>query len=241
MTGPLVKQDFRLNKGKFRAGSLLPFSAEKLPEVWGFPPNLAHGDDSYQSLLPHLEAVNADGLAYSMTGNRLTAALAVAGGHEHDTADTLLDWIQIASCPLRGDRLNAKEAASYLSSDAENRFALTIARVPDGATQFYARVKVSCPLGPGVADAFYIVVDFYGDGDTAFASPRSALFYFDMTTGATYTEKWLEAGPISIAGLSFSGAEQQVIGRWRWFFKNVVSGLPEGAIWEVQQGLREGK
>jgi hypothetical protein len=241
MAGPRVKQDFRYHKGKFRAGSLLPFSAEKLPELWGFPPNLAHGDAPYDSLIPHVAAVNADGQVYAMTGARLAGALVIAAGHKHDDAETQLDWIKIASLPLRADRLNNPEAASVVSSDPESRFALTHTRVPDGATAFYARTKVTAPVGVGVADAFYVIADFYGDNDVTLASPISALFYYDLRNGKTHTEEWLEAGPISIAGLSFLGAEKLIVGRWRWFFQNVVSGLPEAAIWEVQLGLREGQ
>jgi hypothetical protein len=236
-----LAQDHRLGRGKFRAGGPLPFSAEELPAVWGFPPNLAHGDDPYQSLIPYLAAKNADGLAYSLTGARLDADLSVTEGHAHDTEETLLDWIQIASCVLRADRGSLDEAGAVFSTDTDSRLALTLARVPDGATEIWARVKATAPSPePANCSAFVVTLDLYGDGDTAFAAPLKRLFYFDFSNGQTYVERWLTAGPIDISGLSFAAAGVQgVVGIWKFAFLAPTE-VAGAAVWEVQLGLRSG-
>lgn len=228
----MVVTSFLRYRRRVRVGAgLIPISSEKAPKVVGWPPNVMHDSDVYQSLIPYLEAQNADGLVFSLTGERLDVPLAVAAGHKHDTEKTFLRWWPLCNLQPSSDLDPVPEAFS-ITTDAgySNTLGGNQVTLPAGASKVVLRGCLSGPSGAGVASAFRVSVTLYGDLDFLFANPIEVSVSWDL--GAVLDQAWVECAPVDVSALALS-AERQVFCLWAWAF-DVSSGAPEVTLYQAR-------
>lgn len=227
-------QDFLRYRRRFRVG-ITPISSESYPKLTGWPQNLLHETDLYQSIIPFLEGQNADGAVFSLTGERLETALTVSGGHGHDTDLTAIPWWPIGNWQLPANR-GDKPTAATLTTDTDFSSALCtlISTVQAGTSRIAIRACVDGPFNAGAASFFSLTFALYGDNDTGFADPITTQLVWDLRASHIYTEAWLETIPIDVSGLDFT-ADRQLICVVTWAF-DVASGAPDMAVYQVLIG-----
>jgi hypothetical protein len=236
-------QSFLRYRRRFRvgAGNIMPLSSEKFPKLTGWPPNLSHDSDLYQSIIPFLEGQNADGYVFSMTGERLLSPLAVSDGHTHNNEKTALPWVPIGSwqAPSNGpDAAGFHPQAAQLTTDAGiNPIMAIILCKPQASTnKVVARACISGPYDAGAAAFFQLKFNFYGDNDPSFIAGISN-FSLVWDLSVTHDKTWLESQPIDISGLPYT-ADRQLICWVSWNF-NVGAGAPYVAVYQIQIGAAE--
>lgn len=235
MPAPLVTDFLRYRK-RFRVGPsrLTPISSEAYPKLTGWPPNINHDTDLYQSIIPFLEGQNADGYVFSLTGERLSSSLAVAAGHSHELAKTALAWWPVGSWQCPANRGPDKPEAAVITTSAYLNpiMAIILGTLQPGTTRVAVRACVTGPFNAGAANFFQLKFSLYGDLDTSFLSPITTQLVWDLSV--TSTQKWLETSPIDISGLSFS-ANRQLVCLVTWSF-DVAAGAPDVAVYQIQIG-----
>lgn len=238
-----LAQNFLRYRRRFRvgAGNIMPLSSEKFPKLTGWPPNLSHETDLYQSIIPFLEGQNADGYVFSLTGERLSAALSVSDGHAHETTKTALSWWPIHNFQLPGGGPSFSgfhpQAAQLTPDVAYNpTLSISLCKLQPGTSKISFRACVTGPYGAGSASAFQLKFSLYGDNDTTFLSPISGIsLVWDLSVSRD--QVWLETQPIDISGLSFS-ADRQMVCLCSWNFDGQV-GTPYVAVYQIQIGAVE--
>jgi hypothetical protein len=236
-------QNFLRYRRRFRVGlgNIMPLSSEKYPKLTGFPPNLIHETDLYQSIIPFLEGQNADGLVFSMTGERLLAPLVVSDGHTHETDKTALPWWPIASWQLPangpdGAGFHPQAAQVKINAGISPNLGVVLCKPQPGTTKIAIRACITGPYDAGAAAYFQLKFNLYGDNDPTFVSglPIHSLVW-DLSI--THDKTWLETQPIDISGLPFT-AERLLVCLASWNF-NVAAGSPYVAVYQIQIGAVE--
>jgi len=234
MPGPALVQTFLRYRRRVRVGvlGLLPISSEKYPTLTGWPGNVMHDTDLYQSLIPFLEGQNADGAVFSLTGERLTAALPVASGHAHDTDVTALPWWPIGSWQMPSNRTEPFSAATItVNAVINSTLAIFLGTVQPGTTRIAVRACITGPIGAGAALWFMLTFNIYGDNNLASDALVTQLVW-DLSVD--HVEHWLETQPIDISVLSFT-ADRQIICAVTFSF-DVGAGAPAIAVHQVLLG-----
>lgn len=240
MPGAMV-QNFLRYRRRFRvgAGNIMPLSSEKFPKLTGWPGNLSHETDLYQSIIPYLEGQNADGYVFSLTGERLSSALAVSDGHIHDTEKTAMPWWPLVSCQLpanfpTGDHPQATQLTTDVDLNAI--IAIMLCKPQPGTTKVAIRACVTGPYGAGAAGYFQLKFSLYGDNDPTFASGiTNHSLVWDLSV--THDEKWLETPPIDISALPFTA--DRLMNVWVGWNFDVGAGAPNVAVYAVEVGAVE--
>lgn len=235
-------QNFLRYRRRFRvgAGNIMPLSSETFPKLTGFPPNLIHETDLYQSIIPFLEGQNADGHVFSLTGERLTESLAVADGHIHDDDKTAMPWIPLAAMqlPASGLVLSDHPSAAQLTTDADlNPVIAIILCKPQPGTNFVViRACITGPYDTGTANFFQLTFSLYGDDDPTFvAGITYPALVWDLSID--HDQTWLETPPIDISALPFTA--ERLLNCWvSWDF-DVAAGAPYVAVYQVLIGAIE--
>jgi len=231
MVATPVVQNFLRYRKRFRVGELglIPISSEKAPQLTGFPPNLMHDSDTYESVVPYVEGQNADGYVFSLTGERLTAALPVTQGHLHDSDKTFLPWWPIGSWQFPANIGTIPEAASM--NALSGVLGVTMGCMPAGANLVAIRGCVSGPSAAGAALFFFAKASIYGD-NANFLNPLIHSLTWDLSV--VHDQTWLESQPIDVSGLSFT-ASRQLLVLWNWGFDQAPAGS-EATIYNLQIG-----
>lgn len=222
-----------------RTSSGVPYSRTDYPETPGSPPNLAHQGDHLGALSLRRADLLAEGLYYSLTGERLDGEVEVTEGHAHDTEATLLDWQSLASwgCP---DYAATDFAGDFLAADgAAKVLALGLVAVPAGARYVWPRACVT--VTDSKVALVSVLAECWGDSDPTLPARPSVVAYSNVAVAAnSHLARWREGTPIDLDRLSFADpAARLLVVRWSATV-STHGGATSARVHALSLGVKEG-
>jgi hypothetical protein len=175
--------------------------------LYGIPPNLAHADDTYQSLLPYAAGENAKALHRSLYHDDLDTTATITAGHGHTEAahHAGLSWIQAASwrTPTTSS-IATNRPGVEVSSTSFLDYAFVGFVLPSGLRYVVPRVRFS-----GASSSVYLTVwlRWY---DPADVNTEVADGELSCNTATAGLDGWVEGGRVDLSGVATTNSRRLV-------------------------------
>jgi hypothetical protein len=176
-----------------------------------FPKNALNVSEFFGSRQIHHMGENSKALVFGITGETLEADLSVGFGHQHNTQQSRLRWLQLATFPFVNSSISGDdiEDAFCIRSTGLTKRACVKLTVPFAdATHVIPRIKISVAPAPSATVNLNLLLNWrnHSNGTLLYAQPL-----LNLSTFQALDRQWFECQPIDIMAIGAQPDENNPI------------------------------